>query len=121
MENLPKWVAWNTENQFPTYLLEKIGDEYWEVYIKDDKGLEGYLLDAGVQDTLLKITDDYVLSGRDLSETLMDARNCIRLLDKAGDHHIKLILEQATLTGVIHNIKKLGDDIDGQKIKISVE
>ena len=72
-----------------------------EVYIKDDKGLEGYLLDAGVQD-FLKITDDYVLSGRDLSETVMDASNCIRLLDKAGDHHIKLILEQATLTGVIH-------------------
>ena len=96
--------------------LYKVAKGKSEVYIKDDKGLEGYLLDAGVQDTFLKITDDYVLSGRDLSETVMDASNCIRLLDKAGDHHIKLILEQATLTGVIHKIKNLGDDIDSQKI-----
>ena len=96
--------------------LYKVAKGKSEVYIKDDKGLEGYLLDAGVQDTVLKITDDYVLSGRDLSETVMDASNCIRLLDKAGDHQIKLILEQATLTGVIHKIKSLGDDIDSQKI-----
>lgn len=33
LENLKE----DTENQFPTYLLEKIGDEYWEVYIKDDE------------------------------------------------------------------------------------
>ena len=87
-----------------------------EVYIKDDKGLENYLMDAGVQDTFLKITDDYVLSGRDLSEVVMDASKCIKLLEKAGDDNIKRILEQATLTGVINKIRSLGEDVDGQRI-----
>jgi len=96
--------------------LYKVAKGKSEVYIKDDKGLESYLLDAGVQDNFLKISDNYVLSGRDLSETVMNASNCIRLLDKAGDHNIKFILEQATLTGIIHKIKSLGNDIDGQKI-----
>ena len=96
--------------------LYKVAKGKSEVYIKDDKGLENYLMDAGVQDTFLKITDDYVLSGRDLSEVVMDASKCIKLLEKAGDDNIKRILEQATLTGVINKIKSLGEDVDGQRV-----
>jgi len=57
-----------------------------------------------------------VLSGRDLSEIVMDASKFIRLLDKVGNDDIKRILEQATLTGVINKIKSMGDDIEGQRI-----
>ncbi len=96
--------------------LYKVTKGKSEVYIKDDKGLESYLMDAGVQDTFLKINDDYVLSGRDLSEIVMDASNCIKLLEKASNDHIKRILEQATLTGVVDKMKKLGDDVEAQKI-----
>ena len=96
--------------------LYKVAKGKSEVYIKDDKGLENYLMNAGVQDTFLKITDDYVLSGRDLSEVVMDASKCIKLLEKAGDDNIKRILEQATLTGIINKIKSLGEDVDGQRI-----
>jgi DNA gyrase subunit B len=96
--------------------LYKVTKGKSEVYIKDDNGLEGYLLDAGVQDTFLKISDDNVLSGRDLSEIVMDASKFITLLDKVGNDDIKRILEQATLTGVINKIKSIGDDIEGQRI-----
>jgi DNA gyrase subunit B len=96
--------------------LYKVTKGKSEVYIKDDKDLESYLLDAGVHDTFLKITDDYVLTGRDLSEMVIEASKCIKLLKKAGDNHIKQILEQATLTGVIDRIKGLSNDVDGQKI-----
>ncbi len=96
--------------------LYKVAKGKSEVYIKDDKGLENYLMDAGVQDTFLKITDDYVLSGRDLAEVVVDANKCIKLLEKAGDDNIKRILEQATLTGVINKIRSLGKDVDGQRI-----
>ena len=46
----------------------------------------------------------------------MDASNCIKLLEKASNNHIKRILEQATLTGVVDKMKKLGDDVEAQKI-----
>jgi DNA gyrase subunit B len=57
-----------------------------------------------------------VLTGRDLSEIVIEASKCIKLLEKAGDNHIKKILEQATVTGVIDKIKGLSNDVDGQKI-----
>ena len=45
-----------------------------------------------------------MLTGRDLSEMVIEASKCIKLLKKAGDNR-KQILEQATLTGVIDKIK----------------
>ena len=87
-----------------------------EVYLKDDKELENYLMEAGVQDAILKITDDYVISGRDLSEVVLDAIHCIKLLEISGDEHTKKVLEQAILAGVIHNIKNLDEDIESRNI-----
>ena len=52
------------------------------------------------QDTFLKFLM-IMLSGRDLSEIVMDASKFLSLLDKVGNDDIKRILEQATPTGVM--------------------
>ena len=96
--------------------LYKVTKGKSEVYLKDDKELENYLMEAGVQDAILKITDDYVISGRDLSEVVLDAIHCIKLLEISGDEHTKKVLEQAILAGVIHNIKNLDEDIESRNI-----
>ena len=63
--------------QPPLYRAKK-GSE--EVYLKDDRGLEEYLIAAGIKDCVLVLNDGTQIGGNDLADTVNQALNAKRLM-----------------------------------------
>ncbi len=85
--------------------LYKVSKGKSEVYIKDEKGLESYLLEAGVQETLLKVSDAIVSSGNELQEIVDSSKNFLNIINNITDEDTKFLLEQLALIGSIENLK----------------
>ena len=85
--------------------LYKVSKGKSEVYLKDDKGLESYLLEAGVQEALLKVSDAVVSSGNELQEIVDNSKNFLNIINNITDEDTKFLLEQAVLIGPLENIK----------------
>ncbi len=85
--------------------LYKVSKGKSEVYIKDEKGLESYLLEAGVQETLLKVSDAIVSSGNELQEIVDSSKNFLNIISNITDEDTKFLLEQLTLIGSIEKLK----------------
>ena len=85
--------------------LYKVSKGKSEVYIKDEKGLESYLLEAGVQETLLKVSDAIVSSGNELQEIVDSSKNFLNIINNITDEDTKFLLEQLALIGSIEKLK----------------
>ncbi|MCZ6742095.1 MAG: DNA topoisomerase (ATP-hydrolyzing) subunit B [Alphaproteobacteria bacterium] len=74
-----------------------------EVYLKDDRALEDYLIAAGIEDTVLTLEDGQQLAGEDLREVLEEARLARNLLAPLTRRVGSLALvEQAAILGVLN-------------------
>ncbi len=89
--------------------LYKVTKGKSEVYLKDDKGLENYLLETGVQEARLKISENVVSSGNELRELVDNAKNFFSIMNNITDEDTKFLLEQAVLIGPIERLKIAGD------------
>jgi DNA gyrase subunit B len=70
-------------------------------YLKDDRGLEGYLIDEGLRDTVLNLHDGDQRAGVDLRALVDDARRAGALLEAIGRRYSQKIVEQAAILGVL--------------------
>ena len=81
-----------------------------ERYLKDDRALEQYLLEAGLREATLKLHDGTVLGGEalnDLTEKSRLMRNAIQAINRKVGH--QKIVEQAAIAGAL-NPELLQDD-----------
>jgi len=84
-----------------------------EVYLKDERAMEEYLLDGGLGDAVLRLASGAQVGGADLrglAETARNVRNLVHPLTRRAP--LKLI-EQAAITGAL-NASLLTDGITGQ-------
>jgi len=74
-----------------------------EVYLKNDEMLEDYLIDAGLEDTLLIMRDGAQRAGKDLRAAVDHARTARNLITplarRAGS---RILVEQAAILGVLN-------------------
>jgi DNA gyrase subunit B len=74
-----------------------------EVYLKDDRALEDYLIDAGIEDSVLTLEGGQQLAGEDLREALEEARAARNLLAPLARRAGSLALvEQAAILGALN-------------------
>ncbi len=74
-----------------------------EVYLKDDRALEDYLIDAGLEDAVLTLYDGTQLAGADLHAVLDDARHARNLLAPLTRRSGSLpLVEQAAILGILN-------------------
>jgi DNA gyrase subunit B len=74
-----------------------------EVYLKDDRALEDYLIDAGIEETVLTLHDGQQVAGEDLREVLEEARSARNLLAPLARRSGSLALvEQAAILGALN-------------------
>ena len=74
-----------------------------EVYLKDDRALEDYLIDAGIEDSVLTLEGGQQLAGEDLREALEEARSARNLLAPLARRAGSLALvEQAAILGSLN-------------------
>jgi len=79
--------------------LYKVSRGRSEVYLKDQASLEDYLIDQGLDSTVLRLGDGSELAGPDLRRVVDEARQLKRVLEAYPTHYPRHILEQAAIAG----------------------
>ena len=67
-------------------------------YLKDQRALEDYLIDSGLEDTVLT-TGRAERAGKDLRDIVDQARGIVGLIDQLHSRYSRLIVEQAAIAG----------------------
>ena len=81
-----------------------------EVYLKDENGLDSYLIDAGLEDAVLVLGDkaESERAGEDLRSLLNNARRVRQILQSIARRYNQAVVEQAAILGAL-NPDILGD------------
>jgi DNA gyrase subunit B len=73
-----------------------------EQYLKDERALEDFLIDTGLEDTVLRLSSGEVRAGNDLRELVEEARSIRNLLNGLHSRYNRKVIEQAAIAGVLH-------------------
>ena len=74
-----------------------------EVYLKDQRELDGYLVDAGLKDAVLTIADGQQLAGPDLAEVTGQSVTASRMIEAVGRQvGNRDVVEQAATAGLLN-------------------
>ncbi|MFA5952422.1 MAG: DNA topoisomerase (ATP-hydrolyzing) subunit B [Hyphomicrobium sp.] len=78
--------------------LYKVARGKSSTYLKDQRALEDYLVDAGLEDTTL-VTGGSERAGKDLRDIVDQARGIVGLMDQLHSRYSRLVVEQAAVAG----------------------
>ena len=81
--------------------LYKVARGKSEVYLKDQAALEDYLLEQGLDGSILQLGDGSQISGADLARVLDEARHVRVILNAFPTHYSRHVLEQAAISGAL--------------------
>jgi DNA gyrase subunit B len=82
--------------------LYKVSRGKSEQYLKDERALEDYLIDAGLDDCVFTPGNGGDRSGRDLRALVDDARVIRSILRNLHSRYNRKVVEQAAITGVLN-------------------
>ena len=80
-----------------------------EQYLKDERALEDYLVETGLEGATLTLASGEARAGADLRALIEEARTLRRLLDGLHSRYNRSLVEQAALAGAL---KPLADPVD---------
>jgi DNA gyrase subunit B len=89
--------------------LFKVKRGHSEQYLKDERALEDYLVDAGLDGATLTLMSGEARAGADLRALVEEARAMRRRLDGLHSRYNRALVEQAALAGAL---KPLADPVD---------
>ncbi|MBV8107293.1 MAG: DNA topoisomerase (ATP-hydrolyzing) subunit B [Hyphomicrobiales bacterium] len=84
-----------------------------EQYLKDERALEDYLVEAGLEGASLQVASGEVRAGADLRALVEEARAMRRLLEGLHSRYNRSLVEQAALAGALRPLSA-SDDPDGE-------
>lgn len=82
--------------------LYKVSRGRSEQYLKDERALEDYLIDTGLEDSVLKLANGSERAGRDLRALVEDARAIRSTLNGLHSRYDRGVVEQAAIAGVLN-------------------
>src|SRR5262249_35497131 len=88
--------------------LYKVARGKSEQYLKDERALENYLIDTGLEDAVFKVHSGEHRSGGDLRRLVENARVIRNVLNGLHSRYNRRVVEQAAIAGVL-NSKIFGD------------
>jgi DNA gyrase subunit B len=74
-----------------------------ERYLKDERALEDYLIDTGLEESVLQLSSGEVRAGNDLHKLVEEARSIRNLLTNLHSRYSRKVIEQAAIAGVLHS------------------
>ncbi len=84
-----------------------------EQYLKDERGLEDYLVEAGLDGATLTLATGEARAGADLRALVEEARALRRQLDGLHSRYNRALAEQAALSGALRPLNSV-DDPEGE-------
>ncbi len=88
--------------------LYKVTQGKSSTYLKDEKGMENYLVADGISDSVLTLFSGEQSAGEDLRTLVEDARTIRRLIDALARRYSRDVIEQTAIAGAL-NPKVLSD------------
>ncbi len=82
--------------------LYKINRGKSEQYLKDERALEDYLIDTGLEDMALRLSSGEVRAGNDLRKLVEDSRAIRNLLRGLHSRYNRKVVEQAAILSVLN-------------------
>ncbi|MET0722536.1 MAG: toprim domain-containing protein, partial [Tardiphaga sp.] len=73
-----------------------------EQYLKDERALEDYLIETGLDDCVFKLASGETRGGRDLLALVEDARHIRSALNNLHSRYNQKVVEQAAIAGVLN-------------------
>ncbi|WOI56216.1 DNA topoisomerase (ATP-hydrolyzing) subunit B [Palleronia sp. LCG004] len=97
-----------------------------EVYLKDEIGLENYLIQQGIDGAVLRLKDGTEIAGNDLLRVVEEARQVRRILQSFPTHYPVRILEQAAIAGafdpsVQNDLQAAADSVAARLDQVALE
>jgi DNA gyrase subunit B len=83
--------------------LYKVARGKSERYLKDERALENYLIDTGLEESVLQLSSGEVRAGNDLHKLVEEARSIRNLLNNLHSRYSRKVIEQAAIAGVLHS------------------
>jgi DNA gyrase subunit B len=81
--------------------LYKVSRGKSEQYLKDERALEDYLIEHGLEDSVLRLASGEERAGADLKKLVENARNVRNLLHGLHSRYNRKVIEQAAIAGVL--------------------
>jgi DNA gyrase subunit B len=97
--------------------LYKVARGKSEQYLKDERALEDYLIDTGLEDSVLRLSTGEARAGEDLRMLVEEARTVRNLLGGLHSRYRRQVVEQAAIAGVL----RPGIFGDPQKAAVAAE
>jgi DNA gyrase subunit B len=88
--------------------LYKVSRGKSEQYLKDERALEDYLIDTGLEDAVLRLTNGEERAGEDLRKLVDESRQIRNILNGLHSRYNRKVIEQAAILGVL-NAEICGD------------
>jgi len=85
--------------QPPLYKVKRGNSER---YLKDERQLIDYLIELGLEDTVLITGDNAERAGNDLRDIVAQARSVSNILDGLHSRYPRFVIEQAAIAGVLN-------------------
>ena len=82
--------------------LYKVKRGQSEQYLKDERGLEDYLVVSGLDDAVLKLARGDQRAGADLAEIIRDGRGFVHVLNGIHSRYDRAVIEQVTIAGALN-------------------
>ncbi|MGE3158980.1 MAG: DNA topoisomerase (ATP-hydrolyzing) subunit B [Xanthobacteraceae bacterium] len=83
--------------------LYKVSRGKSEQYLKDERALEDFLIDSGIEDSVLRLASGEERAGHDLRALVEEARTIRGILNGLHSRYSRQVVEQAAITGVLHS------------------
>jgi DNA gyrase subunit B len=84
-----------------------------ELYLKDERGLEDYLVASGLEGALLRLASGEGRAGDDLLSLINEARALRQVLDQLHTRYDRRAVEQAALAGALRPLATI-DDVEAE-------
>ncbi len=82
--------------------LYKVARGKSEQYLKDERALEDYLINTGLEDAVLRLTNGEERAGDDLRRLLDQSRQIRNILNGLHSRYSRKVIEQAAILGVLN-------------------
>jgi DNA gyrase subunit B len=80
--------------------LYKVTKGKSEAYLKDQRAFEDYLVDTGLEEAMLLLGTGEARTGRDLRDTVEQARAITRIIDDLHSRYTRFVVEQGAIGGL---------------------
>jgi DNA gyrase subunit B len=79
--------------------LYKVAKGKAETYLKDQRALDDFLIDAGLEGCTLALGNGEVRAGKDLRDIVEQARGIFKVMDDLHSRYARFVVEQAAIGG----------------------